>query len=246
MSLKALLRLFEGHARQAPGSEASTREALRRLPFASQPRRIIDLGCGTGASTLVLASQLRAPVVAVDRLQPFLDQLERDAKARGLDALIETRCADFGALTEPEGSFDLLWSEGAIYWLGFEEGLKRWRPLLAPGGLAAVSEASWLVEDPAPEPAAFWREAYPSMGTVAENRRRAENAGFEVLDTFTLPASDWWDYYRPLEARIEALRAEAAHDAELAGAIAETERELALYRTHGDAYGYIFHLLRRA
>jgi hypothetical protein len=42
----------------------------------------------------------------------------------------------------PPGSVDLLWSEGAIYLLGFEDGLRRFRPCLAPGGLAAVTECS--------------------------------------------------------------------------------------------------------
>lgn len=245
MVQEAFFRLFEGHPRQAPGSEASTREALRRLPFPFPPRRVLDLGCGPGASTLLLASELRAPIVAVDLHPPFLDQLQHDADARGLAPLIETRCADFGALDDPPGSYDLLWSEGAIYFLGFEEGLRRWRPLLASGGLAAISEATWLVDDPPAPALEFWREAYPGMVTIAENRRRVEAAGFELLDSFPLPASDWWDYYRPLEERIEALRPEAAHDAALASAIAATEREIALYRDHGSSYGYVFYLLRR-
>ncbi|HEX8440921.1 MAG TPA: class I SAM-dependent methyltransferase, partial [Archangium sp.] len=155
------------------------------------------------------------------------------------------RRADFGALEDAPGSVDLLWSEGAIYILGWAEGLRRWRPLLRPGGLLAVTEVTWLTDSRPEEATAFWREAYPSMGTVTSNSAAAREAGFEVLDTFVLPASAWWDaYYRPLQARIESLRARAQEDAELATAIAETEREISLYARHGASYGYVFYLLR--
>ena len=131
---EALFRLFETLPRQGPGSDACTREALRRLPALPAAPRVLDLGCGTGASTLVLAATLRTSVIAVDIHQPFLDQLRATAQARGLAPLIETRCADIRSPGVPPGSIDLLWSEGALYLLGFEQGLRLWRPLLAPGG----------------------------------------------------------------------------------------------------------------
>ena len=102
-----------------------------------------------------------------------------------------------------------------------------------------------LVRERPPEAAAFWREAYPSMGTIASNSEVARGAGYDVLDTFVLPASAWWDeYYRPIQARIESLRERARDDADLTAAIAETEREIALYARHGSSYGYVFYLLR--
>ncbi|MCT7956183.1 hypothetical protein [Laspinema palackyanum] len=43
---------------------------------------------------------------------------------------ITIRQADLGALEDPPGSFDLIGSEGAIYLLGFANGLRLWHPLL--------------------------------------------------------------------------------------------------------------------
>jgi SAM-dependent methyltransferase len=114
---EALLRLFEGLPRQGPGSDACTREALRRLPELPAAPRVLDLGCGSGRSALVLAQMLRVKIVAVDTHRPFLDQLRATARERGLEHLIETRCADMAAPGVPPGSVDLLWSEGAIYFL---------------------------------------------------------------------------------------------------------------------------------
>lgn len=241
----AFFRLYEGLPRQGPGSDACTRAALGRLPPLPAKPRVLDLGCGSGRQTLVLAELLRTEVVAVDLHRPFLDQLEAAARERGLAHLIETRSADMGALDLPPASFDLLWSEGAIYLLGFEDGLRRWRPWLAPGGLVAVTECSWLSETRSEELAAFWREAYPAMGSVADNLARAERAGFEACDWFALPPSAWWDdYYTPLLQRVESLA--SAADPAQAAVIAETEREIDLYRRYHEVYGYVFYLMRAA
>jgi len=241
----ALFRLFEGLPRQGPGSDDATRAALRRLGALPAAPRGLDLGCGGGRSTLALAADLRTKVIAVDRHRPFLDQLEAAAGERGLGDLIETRCADMADPGVPAGSIDLLWSEGAIYLLGFERGLRLWRPLLAPGARVAVSECSWLRTDPPAAAAAFFSEGYPGMATVEGNLARARAAGFEPIDHITLPPEAWWDeYYIPLEQRMARLA--PAADPELAATIAETRREIDLYRNCGDSYGYVFYLLRAA
>jgi SAM-dependent methyltransferase len=240
---EAFFRLFEGLPRQGPGSDACTREAVRRLPVLRAMPRVLDLGCGSGRSALVLADALRTKMIAVDNHQPFLEQLRTSAQERGLQDLIEIRCADMGAPGVPAGSIDLLWSEGAVYLLGFEKGLRLWRPLLAPGGCLAASECSWLCADPPAEAVAFFREGYPDMAGIAENIGRARAARFDLIDHFTLPPAAWWDeYYKPLEQRMADLA--PAADAELGAVIDETRREIELYRRHGHAYGYVFYLLR--
>jgi serine/threonine-protein kinase HipA len=186
---------------------------------------------------------LRTKVIAVDLHQPSLDRLRATAHARGLGHLIEPRCADMAAPGVPPGSVDLLWSEGALYFIGFESGLRLWRPLLAAGGHLAVTECSWLCTDPPAEVTAFFRAGYPAMAGIEQNVDRAHAAGFEVIDRFTLPAAAWWDeYYTPLEERMAQLAPEA--DPALAAVIAETRAEIELYRRYGDAYGYVFYLMR--
>jgi serine/threonine-protein kinase HipA len=242
---EAIFRLFEGLSRQGPGSDECTREALRRLGALPARPRVLDLGCGSGRAALALAEALRARVIAVDLHEPFLDQLRRTARERDLEQLIEPRCVDMAAPGVPAGSVDLLWSEGAIYFLGFEAGLRLWRPLLAPGGRLAVSECSWLVAEPPEEAAAFFAEGYPGMAGIARNLERAGSAGFEVLDHFALPREAWWDeYYAPLEERMARLA--PAADPALGAAIAEARYEIDLHRRFGDAYAYVFYLMRSA
>ena len=150
-----------------------------------------------------------------------------------------------GALDDAPGSVDLIWSEGAAYIFGFQESLRSWRLLLRPGGLMAVTECTWLVDQPPDEAAAFWQDAYPDMGTIETNCRRVQAVGLEVLGTFTLPKSAWWDeYYTPLLKRVGQLRPTA--DPQLAAHLDATQQEIDLFRRHSDAYGYVFFLLRRS
>jgi SAM-dependent methyltransferase len=245
MPSEAFFLLHSDLPREGPGSDEATREALRRLPPLPRSPRVVDFGCGPGRQTLVLARTLRASVTAVDTHAPYLEQLHRAAADAGLADLVVTRAASMDAFAAAPASIDLIWSEGAIYILGFERGLRLWRPLLAPGGLAAVTEATWLTDVPAPEAAAFWQDAYPEMGTIDTNVRRAEAAGYEVFDRVPLPAAAWWDdYLTPLAARAAALRPQAARDPDLAAAIAETEQEIDIVRRYGDEVGYVFYLMR--
>jgi SAM-dependent methyltransferase len=245
MHLDALLTLHAGLPQQGPGSDASTLEAIRRLPPLAQPPRVLDLGCGPGRQTLALARALQTKVVAVDIQQSFLDQLNQTARDAGLAALVETRNISMDALDYPPGSFDLIWCEGAAYFLGVGKALKLWRPLLRPGGALAFTEVCWLNPSPPRQAVEFWSKAYPPMKDVEGNLGTVREAGYEVVSTFPLPPTDWWNgYYTPLRERIAALRVRAQGWPELATVIEEAEQEINLFEQYADSYGYVFYILR--
>ncbi|MHC5055396.1 MAG: class I SAM-dependent methyltransferase [Planctomycetota bacterium] len=204
----------------------------------------MDLGCGAGASTLVLARALGSPVTAVDACGEFIEELRSRAAEAGVSHLVRAEVGDFARLDVPPRSIDLLWSEGAIYNLGWAEVLALWSALVKPGGFLALSEATWLVTDPPEEVSARWSEWYPGMGTVESNRAAARETGLDVVDSFALPASAWRDFYAPLLERCEALRDEAERDADLRAVIEETRTEADIFERHGDSYGYVFYVLR--
>ncbi|MCC2111937.1 MAG: class I SAM-dependent methyltransferase [Hyphomicrobiales bacterium] len=249
--IAALCALHEGLHRLGPGSEAATREALGRIRdrLPANPR-ILDLGCGAGASALTLAESLgetlAAPIIAVDMYGPYIDTLNETAAERGLTGFVDARVGDFGALDLLEGMADLIWSEGAIYLLGFQAGLELWRPLLRPGGVIVASELSWFTDEPAAGARAYFETGYPGMATIAGNRARAEAAGYRTIDTFNLPSSAWWEgYYDPLKARIDGLDPEATTAPIMAAVIADIAEEMRLFAAHSDEYGYAFYLLQK-
>ena len=136
-------QLHSNLPREGPGDDATTRSVLLSLDLPQAPK-VLDVGCGPGAQSLVLASESGGTVTAVDVHQPFLDELERRAANAGLDGRISTCRATMSDLPFADGAFDLIWSEGAIFIMGFGAGLTNWRRLLRRGGFLVASEATWL------------------------------------------------------------------------------------------------------
>ena len=148
-----------------------------------------------------------------------------------------------GKLDWPSGSLDLLWSEGAAYNLTFAGALENWRRLLAPQGLAVISELTWFGQQRPAAASEFWEACYPTMAGEQENVATAEAAGYEVLGIHRLPSQAWWDnYYGPLAERMGTLRPGA--NRAMQNVLAATEAEIKLFRQFSDTYGYSFYLLR--
>jgi len=234
--------------RNAPGSDRTTASIFRMLKELPNEPEILAMGCGQGNEVLTLLRESKGRVSAVDIMKPFLANLEVKAEAARVSGeRLLTVCSDFEALDLPHGYFDLIWSEGAIYTVGFEAGLKDWAKYLKPGGLLVASEASWLVDTPNDEARIFWDRAYPTMGTNAENEATAVRAGFDVVSTHTLPQEDWWtEYYQPLIPEIAKAREVYAGDGGVEAMLDEQEEEIRLFEANGSDYGYVFYVLRKA
>jgi SAM-dependent methyltransferase len=238
--------LFEGLPQQGPGDDPSTRRALEALPPLPSAPHILDVGCGPGRQSRVLARRTRGRVVAVDNHVPFLYELRQRAYRRRGAGRLRPLAADMARLPFPPRSFDLIWSEGSIYLMGLEQGLASWRPLLKARGCAAVSEVAWLVDDPPAECLSFWENEYPQMATIPENLRRARRAGFRVRDHFVLPPRSWWTgFYQPLEERVRVRRRRWRDKPDAQALLRAVQQEIDLLRDHPGVYGYVFLILRK-
>lgn len=231
--------------RQGPGSAEITRAALA-LSGLSAGARVADIGCGTGAASLLLAADLGAEVTAVDMLPAFLDRLRARADAAGVGARITPLAAAMEALPFEAETFDALWSEGAIYNMGFEAGITAWRRFLRPGGVLAVSELTWLTQTrPAPL-TQHWEAAYPEVATAGTKIAQLEAAGYIPLGYIALPQTCWLaEYYRPMQARFAEFLARHPGP-EAAALVAQEEQEIALYERYADYVSYGFYIARRA
>jgi hypothetical protein len=193
----------------------------------------------------VLARRFDGPIVAVDAHRPFLDELRAELAGDASAGRVETLHADFAALDEDFGKYDLLWAEAAACVMGFERALIAWWPLLSGGGRAAISELCYLVDQPSDEVKAYVSSIHPTVTTVVSNTAAAERNGYTVVDTLVLSNRDYRAYYNPLKARLAELRAAGEMSAELTVVAAELETEMRLHERHGDEFGWVFFLLEK-
>ena len=245
--LDLLVDFHLGGVRQGPGADDLTVRAIDLSGLAPSPDlKIADMGCGTGASTLVLAKTLGAQVTAVDLFPGFLQALEKAARVAGVSDRVETVQTSMDDVPFPDGSFDAIWSEGAIYSIGFATGVRAWRKFLKPNGILAVSELTWLTADRPQALTDHWTQEYPEVDTASGKLGVLEAAGYSPIGYFPLPERCWIDmYYRPMEDRFASfLNKHGQSDA--ARALVEAERaEIALYKRYRAYVSYGYYVARR-
>ncbi len=232
--------------RQGPGSSETTHRAMQFVPLLSPSAHVADVGCGTGTATLDIAKESGARVVGVDLIPRFLDILKEKAVRSGLSDRVSTLCADMSQLPFGDEELDVIWSEGAVYNIGFRRGLHEWRRFIKSGGYIAVTELTWLRPSCPSEIKSFWGEAYPGMGTLDSNIKTLTDEGYYPVAAFTLPENCWTDnYYIPQrKAQNEFLSRHKGDEAALQ-LVEGMRREAGLYEEYGGYYGYVFYIGRK-
>ena len=238
-------QIFESLPRQGPGCMGATKKAFSHLPQLPEDAKVLDVGCGSGTQTRDLTALTSGEITAVDNHQPFLDSLAAWAKKEGLEGRVRTRCASMDALSFEEGQFDLIWSEGAIFIIGFEAGLRAWKPLLKKGGYMVVSDAAWFEPNPPAELMQWWETEGYIPKTEDQLRRVVKDTGLDLTGTYRLPEAGWWDnYYVPMLARIAELRKTHGTDPVHAAILDSLEHEAETYRKYKRYYGYTFFVMQ--
>jgi ubiquinone/menaquinone biosynthesis C-methylase UbiE len=237
--------IHSGLPREGPGDNESTKKAYMMLKDLPKNPRILDIGCGPGMQTIELAKLSTGRVVALDNHQPFLEQLRKSAKKEDVNDRIKPVKGDMFNLKYEDNSFDLIWSEGAIFVIGFEKGLREWRRLLTPEGYVVVSELSWLRPDVPEEAIIFMKQCYPVIQTIEKNIEAARKSGYSIVGSFVLPTKSWWDnYYTPIETKLPSIKARHKNDEEALQFVAFEETEIEMFRRYSDYYGYVFYIMQ--
>jgi cyclopropane fatty-acyl-phospholipid synthase-like methyltransferase len=215
------------------------------VPGVGPGTRVLDAGCGTGLQTRVLARHSAARIVAIDNHPPFVEELNRQARSVGIADRLEARVGDMCLLDFPPASFDLIWSEGSIYVVGFETGLRAWRQLLVPGGHVALTEVCWMRPDPPHDCMAFWAAEYPAIRDTGSRLTTIASCGYETIGHFPLPTSSWWDdYYAPLTRNLAEFRARHRDEADAQGLADQVQREIDIWHAYSEFYSYEFFVMR--
>ncbi|DAC73447.1 MAG TPA: SAM-dependent methyltransferase [Thermoplasmata archaeon] len=238
--------LFTGLPRGGPGDNVSTQKAFGYLKNLPPKPRILDIGCGPGLQTLELARISKGNIIALDNHQPFLDRLMQNAAKEGLRKRVIPKNQSMLELDFKESSFDIIWSEGALYIMGFQHGLKRCKQLLKKKGYLVVTEAVLLLPN-IPKPLqSFWDKEYPDIKDVNGNIILIQNEGYDLAAHFTLPKSSWIDeYYSPMEKRIQELKKKYDDNTAALQVFEKCEKEIKIYQTYSDFFGYEFFIMQK-
>ena len=178
---------------------------LAALGGLASGERVLDVGCGTGGASRLLADEFGCEVVGVDITAAFVEVAEWLSAMTGLDRQTRFLCADAARMPLPDGGFDAVWCQHALMNMpDVSTVLGEWRRLLVPGGRVLLHE---VVAGDNPGPLALpvpWasRPAESHLQARAELEARLAEAGFvlEALEDVTEGALAWRQKHSRREA----------------------------------------------
>jgi ubiquinone/menaquinone biosynthesis C-methylase UbiE len=201
-----------------------TREAFQMLPKLDNPR-ILDIGCGSGVPTMELAHLCNGQVIGVDNNQSLLDSLEEKISEAGLSDRVHTLNCSLFELDFSDEYFDVIWSEGSIFAIGFAKGLQEWRRFLRPGGFLVVHD----------EEKGF-----------AEKCEYISRYGYHLIGNSVLSGDTWWrEYYDPLERYITEIRGNYSNNPEVLSFCDSEQREIDMFKENPGQYGSVFFIMQK-
>jgi ubiquinone/menaquinone biosynthesis C-methylase UbiE len=202
-----------------------TRKAFRMIPRLDRPA-IVDIGCGSGVVTLELAALTNGRITGVDIDKTALKSLERRFERAGLSARVETINCSMNDLKFAVNSFDIVWSEGSIFVIGFEQGLAQWRRFIRPDRFLVLHARKIEIE---------------------KRVRMISELGYNLLSKFLVPKDAWWNlYYGPLEKRVNLLQNRCKDDACNLSSLNTIQKEIDEFKRNPEYHGSVFYVCQKA
>src|SRR3972149_7984901 len=161
-----------------------SRKAFNIIPKINKPD-ILDIGCGSGVCIIELARLTDGKIVAIDIDEVQLEKLSAKLKELFLEDRVKVLNCSMFNMDFPNESFDIIWAEGSIYAIGFNNGLKNWMRFLKPNGYLVVHDEKERVSK--------------KIKDIAKNE-------YQLINHFILSKKIWWnEYYKPIEEHIKKL-----------------------------------------
>lgn len=243
--LNIIREFFSTSERQGPGSPEETLKALSFIEGLTDMSKIADVGCGKGVQTIVLGQNTPCEITGVDIFADYVNLLNHKAQINNLKEKVKGVVGNMEKLPFQEREFDLIWSEGAIYNIGFERGISEWRKFLKQGGYIVVSENTWFTNERPAEIQDFWERAYPEIDTIPNKISQMQNAGYLPIATFIMPETSWLDYYSWQASRREYFLEKYKGNKAVEQFVASQQYEADLYCKYNAFYGFAFFIGKR-
>ena len=163
---------------------------LRSRPFLNPEQRLLDMGCGTGETTLDLAKDVKE-VVAFDPSPEMLKHAKKKASQLGITN-VSFQLSDMDQFESEAESFDVITVCNVLLYLKNQEEIlqKIWN-MLKPGGYF-LSITDCLGRNLSKDALKKFAKSrlglmpYVAFDTPAQLVRKVENTGFVILDRANL------------------------------------------------------------
>jgi ubiquinone/menaquinone biosynthesis C-methylase UbiE len=236
--------IVETHAgldRQGPGSPEMTIKALSFLDNLNENSRVVDLACGTGGQTMILAKNISGNIIGLDICPEFIDIFNDNVKRLNLQERVNGIVGSMENLSFQKEEFDLIWSEGAIDHIGFEKGLNYWNGFLKKNGYIAVTCVSWFTDKRPSEIENFY--AGCGLDTIGNNISIMQKSGYTLVAAFTLPEKCWTDnYFIPRGATEKPLLEKYTGNKTVEDFFQNGRYEVEMYLKYKLYYGFAFYI----
>src|SRR5690554_4747400 len=178
---------------------------LAELGGVSSGEQVLDVGCGTGGASRLLATEYDCDVVGVDITAAFVEVAGWLSKVTGLAEQTHFLWADAARVPLEAGTVDVVWCQHALMNMPhIPQVLAEWRRLLVPGGRVLLHE---IVAGGNPEPLALpvpWARTSDSshLRESQQLHRILAWSGFKLveLEDVTAQALAWRQHHTPREA----------------------------------------------
>lgn len=227
--------------RLSPGSVDTTLKVIDKIDInINDSLNILDIACGVGTSTILLADYFKnAEVEAIDLFKHYIEITDEKISKNNLEDRVFAYQMDMKDPDFANEEFDIVFCESSIEIMGFKRGLKEWKRLLKPGGYLIVSDVSWISK-PSSKSIKFWKNIYEEVDAIENKISQIEDEGYSFIDYVIVPKNDWKDYHEKLEKNLNTLTS----DKSAKDFVSQLKKEINHYRQNSDDYSYVFYIMK--
>ena len=243
IDVNLICEYYSNFDRQGPGSPESTIKALSFIDNLNDFSMIADIGCGTGGQTIILAEHTIANITGIDLAPVMIEKFNKNMIKNNLQKRVKGIVGSMDNLQFKDEELDMILSEGAIYNIGFERGLREWNKFIKKDGYIVISEATWLTEDRPAEIADFWMDAYPEIDTISNCIAKMQKCGYIPIASFIIPEYCRTDNFYLTHISFQEIFLKEHAGKKCVKEFIEWERyEAQMYNKYKKYYGYVFYI----
>jgi SAM-dependent methyltransferase len=170
-------------------------------------------------------------------------------KKNGFSKRLQTHLDDMSSMPFKKKSFDIIWCEGSINYLGFEKGIKEFKKFLKHNGMIVVADYALKMDrknNKFPQELKEYLEGfYPSIDIHENNIFSAENYNYKLIATFQVQEEAWHENYLSIiKEQCDKIESENEPSIEIKKVLKEMMLDSNMHEKYNKYYSYYFYIFQ--